>query len=191
MMFWPWFLPRPELFFESLSGSRAIHHPNGSVKTFRQSYGVRRLKPHAPRASVRCLRSEKTQHPRTTSRVNSTDALKSSGPSMRRLSSLWKWFDRRIEEFRAIIRGIVQEEGTDYIPLHEAMLAQIMKSSGRAFTEFAFLPFYRDAFRTLVLRKSPDEVARINGWSFHTDGVHLNSRSGLIVADLVQKFIER
>ncbi len=99
--------------------------------------------------------------------------------------------NRRIEEFRAIIRGIVQEEGTDYIPLHEAMLAQIMKSSGRAFTEFAFLPFYRDAFRTLVLRKSPDEVARINGWSFHTDGVHLNSRSGLIVADLVQKFIER
>ena len=44
---------------------------------------------------------------------------------------------------------------------------------------------------TLVLRKSPDEVARINGWGFHTDGVHLNSRSGLIVADLVQKFIEK
>src|SRR5207248_9984337 len=86
MMFWPWFLPRPELFFESLSGSRAIHHPNGSVKTFRQSYGVRRLTRHAPRASVRCLRSEKTQHPRTTSRVNSTDALKSSGPSSEELS---------------------------------------------------------------------------------------------------------
>ena len=99
--------------------------------------------------------------------------------------------NRRIEEFSAIIRGIAQEEGTDYIALYEAMLAQVMKSPGRAFTEFGFLSFYRDAFRTLVLRKSPDEVARINGWSFHTDGVHLNSRGGLIVADLVQKFIER
>lgn len=99
--------------------------------------------------------------------------------------------NRRIKEFSAIIRGIAQEEGTDYIALYEAMFAQVMKSPGRAFTEFEFLSFYRDAFRTLVLRKSPDEVARINGWSFHSDGVHLNSRGGLIVADLVQEFIER
>jgi lysophospholipase L1-like esterase len=99
--------------------------------------------------------------------------------------------NRRIEEFSAIVRRIAQEEGTDYIALYEAMFAQVMKSPGRAFTEFGLLSFYRDAFRTLVLRKSPDEVARINGWSFHTDGVHLNSRGGLIVADLVQKFIEK
>jgi lysophospholipase L1-like esterase len=99
--------------------------------------------------------------------------------------------NRRIEEFSAIIKGIAQEEGTEYIALYEAMLAQVMKSPGRAFTEFGFLSFYRDAFRTLVLRKSPDEVARINGWNFHTDGVHLNSRGGLIIADLVQKFIEK
>jgi lysophospholipase L1-like esterase len=99
--------------------------------------------------------------------------------------------NRRIEEFSAIIRGIAREEGTDYIALYEAMFAQVMKSPGRAFTEFGFLPFYRDAFRTLVLRKSPDEVARINGWSFHSDGIHLNSRGGLIVADLVQEFLEK
>ncbi len=99
--------------------------------------------------------------------------------------------NRSIEEFSAIVRGIAREEGIDYIALYEAMFAQVMKSPGRAFTEFRFLPFYRDAFRTLVLRKSPDEVARINGWSFHSDGVHLNSRGGLIVADLVQEFIER
>lgn len=42
---------------------------------------------------------------------------------------------------------------------------------------------------TLLLGKSPDEVARINGWNFHTDGVHLNSRGGLIVAGLVEEFI--
>jgi lysophospholipase L1-like esterase len=99
--------------------------------------------------------------------------------------------NRRIEEFSAIIRGTAQQEGVDYIALYEEILAQIMKSPGRPLTEFRFLPFYRDAFRVLALRKSPDEVARINGWRFHTDGVHLNSRGGLVVADLVQKFVER
>lgn len=99
--------------------------------------------------------------------------------------------NRRIEEFSAIIKGIAQEEGVGYIALYEAVLAEIMRSPGRAFTNFGFLSFYRDAFRTLVLRKSRDEVAQINGWSFHTDGVHLNSRSGLIVANLVQNFVER
>jgi lysophospholipase L1-like esterase len=99
--------------------------------------------------------------------------------------------NRRIEEFSAIIREIASEEEVGYIPLYEAILAQITKAPGRPFTEFRFVLFYRDAFRTLVLRKSPDEVARLNGWRFHTDGVHLNSRSGLIVADLVQTFIEK
>ena len=59
------------------------------------------------------------------------------------------------------------------------------------FSEFRFLPFYRDAFRTQVLRKSPDEVARMNGWVFHTEGVHLNSRGGLIIAQLVVTFLEK
>ena len=53
---------------------------------------------------------------------------------------------------------------------------------------FRFLPFYRDAFRVIILHKSPDEVSQMNGWNFHTDGVHLNSRVETIVADLVQAF---
>jgi lysophospholipase L1-like esterase len=98
--------------------------------------------------------------------------------------------NRRIEEYSAIIREVAREEDVCYIPVHEAMLAQILASPGRAFTCFRFLSFYRDAFRVLILRKSPDDVAQMNGWRFHTDGVHLNSRSGMIVADLVQEFID-
>jgi hypothetical protein len=30
----------------------------------------------------------------------------------------------------------------------------------------------------------------MNGWRFHTDGVHLNSRGAMIVADHVQEFID-
>jgi lysophospholipase L1-like esterase len=99
--------------------------------------------------------------------------------------------NRRIEEYNAIIREIAREESADYIAVHESIAAKIMESPGCAFTCFRFPSFYRDAFRILVLHKSPDEVAQMNGWRFHTDGVHLNSRSGMIVADLVQEFIDR
>jgi lysophospholipase L1-like esterase len=97
--------------------------------------------------------------------------------------------NRRIEVYSAIIREVAEEETCAYLAVHEAMLAEIQASPGRAFTSFRFLPFYRDAFRVLVLKKSPDEVAEMNGWRFHTDGVHLNSRGGMIAAELVQGFI--
>jgi lysophospholipase L1-like esterase len=98
--------------------------------------------------------------------------------------------NRRIEEYSAIVAAIAHEERCGYVPLHEALSEAVRASPGRTFTAFNFLPFYRDAFRVLVLRQSPDNVARRNGWQFHTDGVHLNSRAGLIVADRIQRFIE-
>jgi lysophospholipase L1-like esterase len=98
--------------------------------------------------------------------------------------------NRVMEECSGTIRDVALKEDVGYIPLHETMLAQIRESPGRPFTSFRFLPFYRDAFRVVVLRKSPDEVARMNGWRFHSDGVHLNSRGGMIAADLIQQFID-
>lgn len=96
----------------------------------------------------------------------------------------------RVEEYSAIVAAVANEERCSYISLYEAVSEAIRASPGRAFTAFRFFPFYRDAFRVLMLRWSADEVARRNGWLFHTDGVHLNSRGGGIVADRIQKFIE-
>jgi hypothetical protein len=41
-----------------------------------------------------------------------------------------------------------------------------------------------------VLHKNHDEIGQLNGWRFHRDGLHLNSRSGKLLADLVHEFIE-
>jgi lysophospholipase L1-like esterase len=98
--------------------------------------------------------------------------------------------NRHVEEYSGIIRPVALEEGVHYVPVYETMAAEIRKTPGQAFTDFRFLSFYRDAFRALVLRKSSDEIAQMNGWYFHTDGVHLNRRGGLIVAELVQKFLD-
>jgi lysophospholipase L1-like esterase len=97
----------------------------------------------------------------------------------------------QIRRFSTIIQEVAAEENINFIGVYEAFVAQMKDSRRRSLSEFRFLPFYRDAFRTLVLRKSPDEVSRLNGWDFHTDGVHLNSRGGSIIADLVEKFIEK
>lgn len=98
--------------------------------------------------------------------------------------------NRRAGQLNAMIKDIAQEEGVGYIALGEAMSAQLSSSPRRALTGFRVLPLYRDAFRILALRKTPDQVASLNGWRFHSDGIHLNSRGGLILADLVQAFID-
>jgi lysophospholipase L1-like esterase len=98
--------------------------------------------------------------------------------------------NRRIEEYSAILKDIARQEEVGYLPFYERMQALILASPGRAFTSFDFLPFYRDVFRQFVLRKSNDEIGRLNGWRFHRDGIHLNSRSGIILADLAQEFLD-
>lgn len=95
-----------------------------------------------------------------------------------------------IRQLSASIRRVARAEGADYIPIFEAFQAAITADPGRAFTEFRLLPMYRDAFRTMVLRMSPDEVGRLNGWKFHSDGIHLNRRGGMIAADLIQAYLD-
>ncbi|MBW8812660.1 MAG: SGNH/GDSL hydrolase family protein [Caulobacterales bacterium] len=98
--------------------------------------------------------------------------------------------DRRIAEYSAIIAGIARREGCHYLPVYETMQAELLMRPGQAFTTFDFLPFYRDAFRALILGRSPDDIGRSNGWRLHSDGVHLNSVGGMIAAELVQAFLE-
>jgi lysophospholipase L1-like esterase len=98
--------------------------------------------------------------------------------------------NRRIAEYNDVVKDIVAAEGVSYIPLYERMRELMLAFPGRAFTSFRFLPFYRDLFRQVVLRQSNDEIARHNGWRLHRDGVHLNSRSGKILADLAQEFLD-
>jgi lysophospholipase L1-like esterase len=97
--------------------------------------------------------------------------------------------NRFIGECNAIIADAARELALSYLPLNEAIHAEIGVSPSKAFTSFALLPYYRHAFRVLVLGRSLDSVAVANGWRLHTDGIHLNRRGGLIVADLVQEFI--
>jgi lysophospholipase L1-like esterase len=109
--------------------------------------------------------------------------LSSSHPVQREIN-------RCVGECNKVIAEVAGELAVTYLPLQEAIAAELAGAPGKAFTSFALLPFYRDAFRVLVLGRSSEEVAAANGWRLHTDGIHLNRRAGLIVADVVQRYID-
>jgi lysophospholipase L1-like esterase len=94
--------------------------------------------------------------------------------------------------FTGVIRNVSLREGTYYIPFYESFQDQLVRSqTAKPLTRFAFPPFYRDyLFREMILRRSFDEISRINGWEFHVDGIHLNTRGGRILTEAVQEFLD-
>jgi lysophospholipase L1-like esterase len=87
---------------------------------------------------------------------------------------------------------VAAREGTDYIGFYEAFRDELESSkTAIPFTRFSFPAFYRDYLvREMVLRRSFDEISRANGWEFHIDGVHLNTRGGRILVEVVQRFLD-
>jgi lysophospholipase L1-like esterase len=98
--------------------------------------------------------------------------------------------NERIAQFSGIIKETARVRNLGYIPFYERFREEIALSPGRALTAFRFLPVYRDTFRYFVMRRSSEEIAQMNGWRFHVDGVHLNRRGGMILAGLVQEFLD-
>jgi lysophospholipase L1-like esterase len=97
--------------------------------------------------------------------------------------------NRLLDEYAGIIQRVSRDEGTTYVPVYERLLDPIRASPGRALRDVEIVSMYRDAFRLLVLRWSLDDIAERNGWRFHTDGIHLNTLGGRIVADTLQEFV--
>ena len=91
-----------------------------------------------------------------------------------------------------VIWDVSSHEGTDYIGFYEAFRDELESSkTAKPFTRFTFPAFYRDYLvREMILRRSFDEISRINGWEFHIDGVHLNTRGGRILTAAVQRFLD-
>jgi lysophospholipase L1-like esterase len=95
-----------------------------------------------------------------------------------------------LAEFNTAIHQIAAEENTVYLPLAERFGELLAESPGQALTRFSFAAFYRDyLIREFVLRQSFDQIAERNGWRFHVDGIHLNTRGGMILADVAQAFL--
>jgi len=94
------------------------------------------------------------------------------------------------KEFADVIKETARQENIGYLPFYERFHEAIVASPDKEFTKFSFLSFYRDyLLREFLFRYNFDEIASMNGWQFHIDGVHLNTRGGMILVDVVQPFI--
>jgi lysophospholipase L1-like esterase len=116
-------------------------------------------------------------------------SLQPMGEDPESQNSLQKLLNQLVHDYSGIIQGVAREEGAAYIPFYEGLSDAIRVSPGQALTDISISSMYRDAFRHVVLHWSLDEVAARNGWRFHTDGIHLNTRGGRLLADLVQQFV--
>jgi lysophospholipase L1-like esterase len=102
----------------------------------------------------------------------------------------------RLNELIATYNGIIRETASiasaDYIPFHEAVQDRLARvTTTKPFTRFSFASFYRDyLFREMILRQGFDEISRTNGWEFHIDGIHLNTKGGCILTETVQQFLD-
>ena len=110
---------------------------------------------------------------------------KSGHPVQARLNEL-------IATYNGIIRSVASARRTDYIPFWESFQERLVGAgTTKPFTHFSFASFYRDyLFREKILRQSFDQIARVNGWQFHIDGIHLNTAGGEILTEAVQQFLD-
>jgi lysophospholipase L1-like esterase len=97
-----------------------------------------------------------------------------------------------IGAYNGIARKVASSQHADYIPLYEAFQDQLVRAlTAKSFTRFSLVSFYRDyLFREMILRRSFDQIASVNGWQFHIDGIHLNTRGGRILSGAVQQFLD-
>jgi lysophospholipase L1-like esterase len=96
-------------------------------------------------------------------------------------------------DYNLVIREVASSCGTYYIAFYERFV-EALRASGvhKPFDRLSFPAFYRDyLFRQFVQRRSFDEIARVNGWRFHIDGVHLNTDGGMILVESVQEFLSQ
>jgi lysophospholipase L1-like esterase len=113
------------------------------------------------------------------------EALRSDHAVQARLNDL-------VAAYNRIIGGVSHSSGAYYIPLYERFRDQLDRAPvAKPLTRFSFAAFYRDyLFREMILRRSFDEISQRNGWEFHIDGIHLNTRGGRILTEVVQQFLD-
>jgi len=93
--------------------------------------------------------------------------------------------------FSDLIREIAMEKQVTYLPLFETMVQQLNHFGWdeRPVKKYWKIEMYWGVARYYLLRMKLDQIARRNGYHFHTDILHLSDQGAEIVADLIAYFI--
>jgi lysophospholipase L1-like esterase len=127
--------------------------------------------------------------------TDTTIALSSLAPigeALQSTNGVQSQLNDLVAAYNGVIGEVSRSSGSYYIPFFESFRDQLDHSAAdKPFARFSFAAFYRDyLFREMILRRSFDEISQRNGWEFHIDGIHLNTRGGRVLVDVVQQFLD-
>jgi lysophospholipase L1-like esterase len=99
--------------------------------------------------------------------------------------------NQEVVKYNEIIQKVATQEAVSYLPLYEQQVQYFLGSKRSSIPEYTgnYKQIAQSAIDRLVLKKSLDEIAIKNGYLLHTDGIHLNTRGGMMLVDLVEKFL--
>ncbi|WP_244288447.1 SGNH/GDSL hydrolase family protein [Leptospira dzoumogneensis] len=88
-----------------------------------------------------------------------------------------------------IIRNIAKESNSYYIPLNETLVADLKNRPNRTGNTYSrnIMKMYWIIFKHFGLFQSWDKISDQSDLIFMTDGIHMNSRAGKILEDMIQK----
>lgn len=98
---------------------------------------------------------------------------------------------RIIENINDIILVVSQDEGVDYLPFYERVITYLDQYplSGRVGLPHDNWTGIKTSIQRFLLLQSWDRIAQSNGYHLLTDGIHLNSKGGMILTTLVKNYI--
>ena len=99
--------------------------------------------------------------------------------------------NQRVNKYNQVIKEIANKYSVSYLPVNERQvefLRSAQSKAGRAFKGTGLT--FRAVLRHSLLRQSFDEISEKNGLLLTIECIHLNSRSGTMVADQIEAFLQ-
>ena len=96
-------------------------------------------------------------------------------------------------DYVTIIKEVASSTGVKYIPFHEKMREYLERHPGNPAYHIKWekIEMFIACFKRYILRKDWDSIGESRGFQAHIDYLHLNTKSALMLTNLIEEFIKR
>lgn len=95
-------------------------------------------------------------------------------------------------KYNQVIQAVAARQKVRFLPVYDRQVRYLMGSQRTSASVYngEYQQIGKALVEHLISKEDFDAIAFKNGYLLHTDGVHLNSRSGIMIADEVEKFLK-